>query len=110
MIVVAKVSSVLVGDGDDDRIQCLRKWGRLMPLLNLAVEWAMEPEKRTLGAGLDALGKLVALHGQADKDLAAATPQQRLLVRRGLAITALMVKSVCAVAPPEAQADTWVRP
>ena len=29
MIVVEKVSSVLVGNGDDDRTQCLRKWGRL---------------------------------------------------------------------------------
>ena len=29
MIVVEKTSSVLVGDGDDDRTQCLRKWGRL---------------------------------------------------------------------------------
>jgi hypothetical protein len=29
MIVVEKASSVLVGDGDDDRTQCLRKWGRL---------------------------------------------------------------------------------
>ena len=29
MIVVEKVSSVLVGDGDDNRTQCLRKWGGL---------------------------------------------------------------------------------
>jgi aminoglycoside 3-N-acetyltransferase len=29
MIVVEKLSSVLAGDGDDDRTQCLRKWGRL---------------------------------------------------------------------------------
>jgi hypothetical protein len=35
MIVVAKVSSVLVGDGDDDRTQRLRKWARLNQLAEL---------------------------------------------------------------------------
>ena len=77
-----------------------------LDLLKSAVELGLDPAKRTLPFGLDATAKLVSLLGQANKDLIDAPPVAGLLVRRGLVITTLMVRSVREVAPPEAQANT----
>ncbi|MBK7756319.1 MAG: hypothetical protein IPI35_07905 [Deltaproteobacteria bacterium] len=43
-------------------------------LLKSAVELVMDPEKRTVGAGIDVLAKLTTLLGQADNDLADMAP------------------------------------